>query len=560
MRVLLREGGDVYPIDLVDLDERIRQGLVSADAELKHPPWTGPAFRRLRHLEELQDALRTPEACFSEHLRMRRVAWLTGSVALLVLLMAVVQTLLVASGEPWALERLERTFSQWAVGLEPTLLDGRWWTLWASQIAHMDLLHALFNVPIIAYCGYRVEQALGPSGAMAVMAAALLGGGLAIVGLDDVPVFGSSIIAYGLWTAQIVIGLRMRDAIPPALRGRYGMGNFIFFAPLYAASLFNAEISHLGHAGGIVGGGLVAMFLHAESMAAADQVAQVRQQVQRLSIALSVAPIVLLAVASQLPQHAVGPYQLHEVETAGVRMRMPARMIRHPVDVGGLSGWRPSENGNEPLFADLVFVENQFPEAVDWWSDALGVAASSTVRPEPLGPQWSASALQAGLWRVEEHRLQRGKWLLRVGFVYREPASALTNRRAVYVHVLRSLRVLEIPDLQHARVRWELRQDSSILRERYARQLRFAGRATQAEVLLSKGTVDPETMLERLTLWQEHPEVEPVDALSVISPHLPRSEELQAATLQWLTSRLRCQEAVVLFGEEAVAETDCVVP
>ena len=127
---------------------------------------------------------------------------------------ALLQTSLASSGFPEASELLARTFGQWMVGLGPTLLAGRWWTPWMAQLTHADLLHALFNAPIIAYCGYRVEQAMAPSGALAVICAAVLGGSLLIVALDSTPVIGSSIIAYGLWGAQIVIGLRMGDAVP----------------------------------------------------------------------------------------------------------------------------------------------------------------------------------------------------------------------------------------------------------------------------------------------------------------------------------------------------------
>ncbi|MFT4977955.1 MAG: rhomboid protease GluP, partial [Myxococcota bacterium] len=356
MRAWLRDDGHEYPVDLADLDALIRQGALSADSELRHVPWTGDRFCKLRQISQLQDALDAPDARFADYLRHRQAAWLTGAVAAMVMGAAMVQSALSGSELPWAAARVQRTFHQWAVGLEPTLLDGRWWTLWSSQLAHADLLHALFNVPIIAYCGYRVEQALAPGGALAVMAAALLCGGVAIVGLDNVPVYGSSIVAYGLWSAQIAIGLRMNEAVPPPLRGRYGMGNLIFFAPLYAASLFNAEVSHLGHGGGIIGGALVAFFLSAESMAPAAEQERARARVLLLTGLLTIAPLLLFAAASRLPTLAYAPYTQVYIEDAGARLRLPARMAQHPVPVGELDGWRPSENGNEPFFVDQVYL------------------------------------------------------------------------------------------------------------------------------------------------------------------------------------------------------------
>ncbi|MEL6345088.1 MAG: rhomboid family intramembrane serine protease, partial [Myxococcota bacterium] len=266
MKVWLRDAGEEYPIDLADLEESIRQGLISGDAELDHPPWTHRGFKRLRDLPPLFEAFDTPDARFADHLRRRSVTWLTGALSVIIMGYALFQSALTRSRLDWAAQTLQSTFHQWMLGLEPTLLDGRWWTPWTAQLVHGDLLHALFNLPIIAYCGYRVEQAFAASGALAVVAAAILGGAIAVVGFDESPMIGSSVIAYGLWGAQITIGLRMGDAVPREIRGRYGMGNLIFFAPLYAASLFNPDLSHLGHLGGLVGGGLVGFFLYTETM------------------------------------------------------------------------------------------------------------------------------------------------------------------------------------------------------------------------------------------------------------------------------------------------------
>ena len=150
MRAWLRHDGDEYPVDLADLDETIRSGALPGDAELKHPPWTGSSFHRLRDIPALRDALDAPDARFADYLRQRRPTWLTGAVAVLVMATAMFQSSLAGSDASWATARLQRTFHQWMIGLEPTLLDGRWWTVWASQLSHADLLHALFNVPIIA--------------------------------------------------------------------------------------------------------------------------------------------------------------------------------------------------------------------------------------------------------------------------------------------------------------------------------------------------------------------------------------------------------------------------
>lgn len=559
MRAWLRDEGDEYPIDLADLDAQVRKGALSGDAELRYPPWTGASFRRLRDLEPLEDALDAPDARFADYLRQRRTPWLTGAVAAMVMGVAMVQSALSSSELPWALARLQRTFHQWAVGLEPTLLDGRWWTLWASQLSHADLLHALFNVPIIAYCGYRVEQALAPGGALAVMAAALLVGGLAIVGLDSVPVFGSSIVAYGLWSAQIAVGLRMGEAIPRALRGRYGMGNLVFFAPLYAASLFNPEVSHLGHGGGIIGGALVAFFLSAESMAGRHEQHHTRARVMGLVGLLSVAPLILLAGAARMPEVAYAPYTDHLDASTGARVRMPARMLEHPVRSGGLQGWRPSENGNEPLFIDQMRLSEPMGEGwtEGWWSRTLGRSVETLAPPEPLGEGWTSHRLRAGRFTIVEHQLRRGRWLMRVGHMTRRPASRLAGRRALYDQILSTVEVLEIPDLAEARARWETAGHLPGIVKEYARELRYAGQPAAAEALLAQVEAPTAWVVrERLAIWQEYPSVVPDDAAGWLSAwmdgytfEIPADEAVLAREVaDWLASTGRLAEADALLA------------
>ena len=557
MRACLRDADGAYPIDLVDLDASVRRGLLPGDAELKYPPWTGTDFCRLRDLPQLADALSTPDARFADHLRQRRPTWLTAAVAAMVMGAAMFQSALTSSAQPRAAQRLGQTFHRWMVGLEPTLLDGAWWTLWASQLSHTDLLHALFNVSIIAYCGYRVEQALAPSGALAVIAAAILCGSIAIIGLDDVPVLGSSIMAYGLWAAQIVIGLRMGDAVPQALRGRYGMGNFIFFAPLYAAGLFNPSASHLGHAGGIIGGALVAFFLTAETMAGPKRHSAVRARVLSLIGALFLAPVLLLAAAAHAPGVAYGPYTDHLSASDGVRVRLPSRMVSQPVSVGGLSGWRPSANGREPLFLELSYAPSPAPSVAVWWGAHLSGPTHVLTAPVPLGPGWKSSAVQVGHWTVEEHRLRRGHWLLRAGFAIRSPVSPLAGRRRLYDSILSSIEVLELPGLAAARARWELSPQTSALQLEYARQLRYADQPSEAETLLASAVLTPATLSERLTLWREHPSVQPEEAATVLLAYAHAEPASRAPVLRWLVEHDHCSAASQLSGMDPAFMARC---
>lgn len=536
--------------------------MLPGSAELRYDPWTRGHFHRLQDIEALAEAFDSPDARFAAHLRTRRRTWLTATAAVIIVSVALLQTALASSGFPEASELLARTFGQWMVGLGPTLLDGRWWTPWMAQLTHADLLHALFNVPIIAYCGYRVEQAMAPSGALAVICAAVLGGSLLIVGLDSTPVIGSSIIAYGLWGAQIVIGLRMGDAVPRAIRGRYGMGNLIFFAPLYAASLFNPEVSHLGHAGGLLGGGLAAVLLSAETMAPQRERGRRRLRVFCLSGVLALSPVLMLALAAQVPALAYAPYSQAMVSEAGVSLSLPSRFVENPVLVGGVAGWRASANNTEPIFVDLFLIEDDAATTTEWlaqwWGRQLGGVVSIEPPPDALGSGWVGHTLTVqtqdqGVVQVIEHQHQRGRWLVRAGYYLRSPASAIAGREALYQHALRTIELHDPPVLQASRERLERNPTSPSMMYNHARELHRVGRVDEADAFYDQ--LDRRTdgwqwdaARARLKLWLEYPDAaEFSHRRPWLLRYLDEAPGIDAAMhrrgVQWLVSHGDCETA-----------------
>jgi len=561
VRGWLRHEGDEYPVDLADLDVEVRQGVLPESAALRYDPWTRGDFHRLCDIPELAEAFDAPDARFAEHLRARRWTWLTAALTVLIFGAALLQITLASIKIPEASALLSRTFGQWMVGLEPTLLDGRWWTPWTAQLTHADLLHAVFNAPIIAYCGYRVEQALAPSGTLAVVCAAVLGGAVLIIGFDSIPVIGSSIIAYGLWGAQIAIGLRMGEAIPRALRGRYGMGNLIFFAPLYAAGLFSPDVSHLGHAGGLLGGGLVALCLSAESMAPRAEQQRWRLRVVCLSGLLALAPVLLLAVAARIPALVYAPYQQVTVADAGVSLHLPGRFAAHPISVSGVSGWRASVNGSEPIFADLFLMEDQSATSpawlADWWGRQLGGTATIDASPEPLRAGWMVHALSVhtedrGVIRIVEHQLQRGRWLVRAGYYLRPQASAVAGREILYQHALATIAVHEPPTLLASLERLERNPASPSMRYDYARELHRVGRTSDADA--AYGALDSredgwqwDAARARLQLWLEYPDAAGLEQRDWLLGYLDAAPGIDATLhrrgLQWLVTQGDCTTA-----------------
>ena len=197
--------------------------------------------------------------------------------------------------------------------------SGAWWTPWTSQLLHADVAHLVTNLPVVAYCGYRVERALGTGGLAVVGAAAVMGGTLAVTLMSALPVVGASILAFGFWGAQIAVGFRAHEPMPGEARGFYGWGNLVLFLPLFLASLFGAGVSHAGHVGGLLGGVLAASLVGAESFVPASRVATRRTANLRLAALLAAAPMLLGPVAARLaPMLALPEESVAEIGRAHV--------------------------------------------------------------------------------------------------------------------------------------------------------------------------------------------------------------------------------------------------
>ncbi len=463
MRVQLRHGDQTHLADL-DVEQEVRHGRLFAEDELHYPPWTGPGFRKLGELPALADAFASPDARFAAWVRARRFPWGTLAAVGIVAAAGALQLAVTVAGAllPELSARVSRAVLRGAIGYEPLLLDGAWWTPWTSQLLHAGALHLLMNLPVLAYCGFRVERALGLGGFTVVGAAAVLGGTVAVTALGDLPVVGASILAYGFWGAQITIGFRVGEAMPPGWRGFYGWGNLVLFVPLFAASLGQEGVSDLGHLGGLAGGVLAAMLVPAESFRAAGEVAERRRANLRVATLLGALPMLAgPALARLMPAMAL-PAERVEVAEAGVTVELPWRMAENPVRFAGLPAWVVSRNHDEPVFCGLVRLrEPRSPTAEDIglaWAEAMRAHLEPVEPPPSLGSGWTShawvvreGAADRPTGRLVEHDLRRGVWLLRVGYHLPTDTDPDAGREALYRHVLATLEVSEPPSLAAAR-------------------------------------------------------------------------------------------------------------
>jgi hypothetical protein len=419
MRAMLQADGETCPIDPGQLEEEVRRGLVLPVARVHYPPWTGEGWLRVDELPALAEALEAPPARLGQSLRAWTPPVVTGLLVLILLLCGVVQ-MVVAVLAP---ERLEGLFAALSVGTGGLVLDGRPWTPWTSQLIHAGPIHMIANFPIIAYCGFRAERALGHGGVAIVTAAAVAVGALFISLFSTVPVLGSSIIGYGLWGAQIAAGFRFGDELPPAQRKYYGWGNLVFFIPLFAAGI----LAVAGRARRNFGAALL----------------------------IGLSPSVIGLAAGLAPRLSHGPWETVTHEEAGYSLSLPADMADHPMRLAGLRAWVVETTDEEAVFAGLSFASDlaDFEDPASFWGERLGGTFQLAAAPDPLQPGWDARAFSrpAGddlpALRVVEQRLLRGHYMLRVGYTLDGERSALGfGRERLYERIIASVVVDEAVD------------------------------------------------------------------------------------------------------------------
>ena len=427
MLALLRDGAEMYPVDLGDLDRDIRTGQVSPTAELLHPPWTGARFAYLTEIPQLKLAFDAPDARMNLWMRARRRPGLSIAVA------------------SQGMARFG------GLGFEPTLLEGEWWTPLASQLVHdphQPLFHLLVNLPLVAYGGYRVERALGPSGYAAVAAASVLTGALFVLGFTDRVVVGSSLLGFGLWAAQIAIGFRWSNGIPVEQRGFYGWGTWIIFAPLYLLSLVSSNVSHVGHMGGVLGGFLAVAVLDPESAATAEVAPVRRRRGFAVALALLLLPMLICVALPWSPALLSWPELLERAPEQAATLTLPLRLSNHPLDAFGGAAWAPAADSDEPVYVSLIAGAPGDRQA--FWSEALAGDPTPVAARAPAEQGWTATAwllhdrdTGAETWRVEEWIKEDAEagWSWAAGYALRVNGADPEPRERYYQRALSTVAV-----------------------------------------------------------------------------------------------------------------------
>ncbi len=411
MLVRLRQDELESHLHPTEVEERVAAGLVDPTAELAFPPWTGDGWAAAGAVSALAQAWSQPRARLA--LRLREHQFPVG-ITLVVLVMAglTAAQLLLGIGA-----------SEVGLGFGPMVLEGRWWAGWSAHSVHLRPLHFVGNLLVLAYAGYRCERVLGSGGLAVVLGAAAAVGALFVVGLGEGVVVGASMLAYGAWGAQMMLGVRFDTAIPARLRRFYGAGSFLVFVPLFPLGLSAPGVSHLGHLGGLAGGVLAALFVAPETLSpVAGQTSRLRRNLVS-GASFSAFPAVFALILARSPALSGWPWVTLAVPgSEGWELTLPGRYALHPGDLGELRSWHADTGDEAGIFAGaFVLAHGQVLDASRLssdWHARLGRVVTATAEPrEEEG--WSYWTFEAPATMVDPPLLI-AEWTYRApGRLYR---------------------------------------------------------------------------------------------------------------------------------------------
>lgn len=568
---------ETSPVDLEQLDDQLRQGLIPGDALLQHTPWTGEGFLPLTEIPQLADALAAPDALLAAF--MRRRPFPAASTALTALIAITGVTQIVASNAPGALSAtIARLFLEGRTGLEPLMFDGAWWSPWASQLVHAGPMHLLPNLAVLGYAGFRVERALGSHGYWVIAAASVAGACLAVVLGQNEAVVGSSMLGFGLLGAQIAIGFRFGDGLPANQRRYYGFGNLLLFAVLFISTLQGANTSHFAHIGGLVGGAIAALLVQAPILSPPARRPEARRRALLWAVALVIAPSLYGPALRRVPTLGLWPAQTVSVAEVGVTLDVPGRLL--PEQKGrearaygsttfGMPAWTLSSAGRDFVFVGIQRLEWSEVTKGDplvgealaerWRALSPGGTLVPASAPPPKGPGWTPHALDVlddeGVvrYRLIEHHLLRGRFLSRVGYLVSvDDDGALNPRHEVFDRMLASVKVGDPPALAEARASHAQLPSSPTRQLALADALADCGDLQQADALyalvVTGGSPSAKDAAERrLRLWADRPELfdDPEDPawFERQMEERPGDRAIQEDGVRFLAAKGRCAAA-----------------
>ncbi|MCA9790468.1 MAG: rhomboid family intramembrane serine protease [Candidatus Eremiobacteraeota bacterium] len=241
---------------------------------------------------------------------------------------------------------------RFGAGYGPATLAGEWWRLAGAMFMHVGITHFLFNMYCLYEVGGTLERFTGTLYFAALYAFSGLCGSLASALTSDHVAAGASGALFGLFGYCVILGWRLRTAIPPAVRQHITAGAVpaVIYNLIYGFS--QDGIDNAAHLGGLAAGCLFALAVRPGTLSQKPE------------------PRLALASLALLPWLMMGPV-IYQAGTLRRLDQFPQQEIRVSDGVLSLPAFfRPASGEKLPCY------------------DALGMRVYLTVAQDLETPAW----------------------------------------------------------------------------------------------------------------------------------------------------------------------------
>ncbi len=153
-----------------------------------------------------------------------------------------------------------RNLVRFGANFAPFVAQGEYWRLLTSAFIHIGLPHLLFNSFALLSFGRLAEGVFGHSRFMAIYVVSAVTGGLLSYLFNRGLSAGASGAIFGVATALVIFNYRNRSAF--RVLGGSGLGGIVFILIINAVfGITQPGIDNWGHAGGALGGAVLAAWL-----------------------------------------------------------------------------------------------------------------------------------------------------------------------------------------------------------------------------------------------------------------------------------------------------------
>lgn len=152
---------------------------------------------------------------------------------------------------------------EWGANFGPATQSGQWWRLLSAAFVHFNLMHIVVNMWALWDVGRLMERVLGRWRYTLLYLGAGAAGNLVSLSMHgEVRVSGGASGAiFGLYGALMVFLWRERRSIDPGEFRWMFAGAILFSVLMLALGFFLPGIDNAAHAGGLLGGAVLSIFL-----------------------------------------------------------------------------------------------------------------------------------------------------------------------------------------------------------------------------------------------------------------------------------------------------------